>query len=491
MKYLTRNFNYFTKLGVKGPRPLPIFGNLWERLFTSLPELDIKWQRKYGKIYGVYDGNEPILMVTDPELIKHILVKDFHIFQDRFPVSKSNNHPIIGKMLTELRGDDWKRVRSVTTPVFTSVKLKAMYPTVRESAEGFATTLDKYAKDKGVINAKDLFGCYTMDVISNCGFAIKSDAFKDPNNPFVVNGEVIIEVPVWKLLLPEFALNILNIKTFLNEKSVTFFSPIVRQILKIREKSKTKSNDFIDLMMSVRHEANCIDDGEEESGIEKKILNIKASNKFITEDEMIAQGFIFFAAGNVTANNTMAFCSYELALNPEVQQKLYEEVMSSLDTNGEIDYEVLTKLAYLDAVIAETLRLHTPTIKVGRNAIQDYPLADTGITIPKGQIIQIPIYAIHYSEEYYPNPEEFIPDRFLPENRHNIMPYTYLPFSAGPRNCIGMRFALMEMKVGLAHIIRRFKFVRSPQTEVPVTIVKNIPLKCAKSLTVGIESRVY
>ncbi|CAG2117229.1 unnamed protein product, partial [Medioppia subpectinata] len=258
-------------------------------------ELDIKWQQKYGKIYGVYEGTAPILMVSDPELIKHILVKDFDIFADRYPNSKSNKHPIIGKMLTELRGDDWKRVRSITSPVFTSLKLKAMYPTVRQSVEGFVNTLDTYAKDEGMINAKDMFGCYTMDVISNCAFGIKSDAYKDPNNPFVVNGKVVIEVPVWKVLLPEFVLNMLNIKTF--------FSENVR-----------KGKDG--------HEANCIDGGEEESGIEKKILDIKAPNKFLTEDEMIAQGFIFFAAGNVTANNTMAFCSYELALNPEVQQKL-------------------------------------------------------------------------------------------------------------------------------------------------------------------------
>ncbi|CAG2116959.1 unnamed protein product [Medioppia subpectinata] len=163
--------------------------------------------------------------------------------------------------------------------------------------------------------------------------------------------------------------------------------------------------------------------------------------------------------------------------------------MSSMDTNGEIDYEVLTKLPFLDAVIAETLRLHGPAIKIGRIAAEDYRLGGTGITLYKGQIVEIPIYAIHHSEDYYPNPEKFIPDRFLPENRHQIIPYTYLPFGSGPRNCIGMRFALMEAKLGLAHIIRRFQFTRSPQTEVPIVLLKNSGLTGVKSVVLGIETR--
>ncbi|CAG2109522.1 unnamed protein product, partial [Medioppia subpectinata] len=247
----------------------------------------------------------------------------------------------------------------------------------------------------------------------------------------------------------------------MNEKSVDFFSTISRQILRIREKSETKSNDLIDLMMRAKegkdnsndernkYESHHINEGEEELEITNKILNIKPSNIFITEDEMIAQMFIVLLAGYETTASTLSFCSYELALNPDVQQKLYEEVMTLMDTNGEIDYEVLIKLPFLDAVIAETLRLHTPLVKIGRIAAKDYRLGNTGITVYKGQALEIPVYAIHHSKEYYPNAEMFIPDRFLPENRHQIIPYTYLPFGSGPRNCIGMRFALMEVKLVL------------------------------------------
>ncbi|CAG2105202.1 unnamed protein product, partial [Medioppia subpectinata] len=331
---------------------------------------------------SIFEGNKPLLQVAEPELLKHILVKDFPVFADRKAGTGNTKHPIVSLFLTSVQGRDWKRIRSIISPAFSASKMKIMYLLVRQSVEGFINTLDTYAKDKREINALDMYGCLTMDVISNCAFATKTDAFKDPND----------------------------------------------------EKEKTVDKDESDT-----YEAHHINEGEEELRIEKKVLDIKVSNKSLTENEIIAQGILFFATGYLTTATTLAFCSYELALNPDVQQKLYEEVMSSMDTNGEIDYEVLIKLPFLDAVIAETLRLHPPSVKISRIATKDYRLGNTGIFLHKGDVVEIPIHAIHHSEDYYPNPEMFIPDRFLPENRHKIIPYTYLPFGSGPRNCIGMR----------------------------------------------------
>ncbi len=229
--------------------------------------------------------------------------------------------------------------------------------------------------------------------------------------------------------------------------------------------------------------------GEEELAAERNALNINFTNKYLTENEILAQAWIFFVAGYETTATTLSFCSYELAVNPECQEKLYEEVSSAIDSKGEISYETLAKLHYLDSVISETLRLYPPVIRLEREAMTDHKLGDTGITLFKGQIVEIPTYAVHHSEEYYPNPEKFIPERFMPENRHQIIPYTFIPFGAGPRNCVGMRFALMEAKLALAQIVRKFKFVRSAKTEVPLKFKTVTPLCAAKSIIVGIEKR--
>ena len=103
--------------------------------------------------------------------------------------------------------------------------------------------------------------------------------------------------------------------------------------------------------------------------------------------------------------------------------------------------------------------------------------------------MNILVYAIHHNEEYYPSPDKFKPERFLPENRDQIKPFTYLPFGSGPRNCVGMRFALLEAKLALAKIITKYKFVKSKNTQVPLTFLPNRLVLTPKSIIIGVERR--
>ncbi|CAG2181433.1 unnamed protein product, partial [Oppiella nova] len=317
--------------------------------------------------------------------------------------------------------------------------------------------------------------------IATCAFATKTNAHNDLDSPFVLNARKVFNFNIIKILslivLPKF----LSKRIFGGNKDKTgveFFFETARQIISTRRQSKQKYNDFIQLLMDVEkdgdmtrdeadiHESHYVNQGEEELESEKKALNVNLINKQLTEYEILAQAFVFLLAGYETTATTLTFCTYELALNQDIQDKLWEEINSAVDSNGEISYEELTRLPYLDAVLSETLRLHPPAQRLPRLASTDYKLGETGITLLKGQQIEFPIHGIHHLEEYYPNPFQFNPDRFMPENRHNIIPYTYLPFGAGPRNCIGMRFALLEAKLGLAHIIRKYRFFRTPNTDV-------------------------
>ncbi len=178
-----------------------------------------------------------------------------------------------------------------------------------------------------------------------------------------------------------------------------------------------------------------------------------------------------------------------MALHPEIQERLYKETESAFDENGEINYETLSKLPFLDSVISETLRLYPPLLRLEREAMEDIDLDNSNVKISKGVIVEIPVYAIHHDSEYYENPFVFNPDRFMPQNRSNIIPYSYIPFGAGPRNCIGMRFALLEAKLALAKITQKFRFFRTPKTEVPLRYSPGRRLLQAKSLIVGIERR--
>ncbi len=142
---------------------------------------------------------------------------------------------------------------------------------------------------------------------------------------------------------------------------------------------------------------------------------------------------------------TFIFCStlthfmFELAQNQDIQERLYQEVegaLSQFDNEHSEEYfeVVMSGIPYLEATIKETLRKYPPLSVVGRVCEADnYKLGPA--TLPKGALINVMINAIHLNPEYYPSPHQFNPDRFMPENKHQLVPYTYLPFSIGPRNC--------------------------------------------------------
>ena len=449
----------------------------------------------------------PALTVAEPELIKNILVKDFHLFTDR----QKNRvlHPILSKHLVVVGGEDWKRIRAITSPTFSSGKMKKMYPMIKQCLNEFIEALDEYARDGKDVNVKDAYGNYTMDVIATCAFATKTNSHKDPNNQFIKSAMEVFNPKMYRLisfiLLPRFVLKMMKMYGSARPWANEFFFDLTKHIIKERKASKKKYNDFIDLLITAEnniksdkevvvrdendvHEAHHVNEGQEELDSERKALS-GISEKYITEDEMLAQSWIFFVAGYETTATTLTFATYELALNPDVQQRLYEEVLTAVDSKGDIDYDTLSRLPYLDAVISETLRIHSPVMRLVRVANEDYKLGNTGLTILKDQSIEIPVYALHHSEEFYEQPFRFIPDRFLPENRDNIVPYSYIPFGACPRNCIGMRFALMEAKVGLAQVVRRFRFLRTAQTDVPLQLKRSMFLHSAKRVVVGIEKR--
>ncbi|CAG2162360.1 unnamed protein product [Oppiella nova] len=500
--FLTKNNNYWKKLGVKGPKPIPIFGNFLERCQNPVPLLDVEYVKKYGNIFGIFNGRDPTLMVAEPELLKQILVKEFHKFSNRRELR--TEHPIINKNLFNSMGEDWKRMRTIMSPTFSSGKLRKMYHLVEQCLEEYLGHLDVMARDGKYINAKLLHQNFTFDVIAKCAFATKTNSQKDPNNKLVAAGRKVFIFSAIKMIpafiFPKFLNKMLNIRTNLVEAPNEFIFDLTRHMLKKRRDGE-KSNDFLQLLIDANAadnnnnnnnnnnkdlSADKIDshhfiEGEDEIEAAKQTFNTNFANKTLTEDEIIAQSWLFLLAGFETTATTLGHLSYELGLNPDVQEKLHNEVINAFDLDGKINYETLQSLPYLDAVISETLRMYPALARLEREAGEDVKLGDTGITVFKGQLIEIPVYAIHRSERYYKNADTFTPERFMPENRKDLVPYAYMPFGTGPRNCIGMRFALMEIKLCIAHIVKRFRFTKCADTEMPIKFMNLTPLMTAES----------
>lgn len=192
--------------------------------------------------------------------------------------------------------------------------------------------------------------------------------------------------------------------------------------------------------------------------------------KEFTDHDLLAQCLLFFFAGFEIISSSLCFITYELCLNPEVQNKLYEEILSvNQELNGQpLTYDKLTKMRYLDMVVMEGLRKWPPAISTDRQCSEDIVLCDeNGVKLfsaRKGDVLQIPIFSLHHDPSIYPDPETFDPERFAEERKDELKNCTFLAFGVGPRNCIGNRMALMEIKSMLYQLLLNFRLMPAEKT---------------------------
>ncbi|XP_076309582.1 cytochrome P450 3A2-like [Tachypleus tridentatus] len=482
--YLRKKCHYWLDRGLPAvTSPFELFN-----FRKKLHHLELEHYKKLGRIHGLLDGFNPAISVGEPELLKNILVKDFHAFSRVRDFSV--NDAILDKMLFSLQDEDWKRVRTILTPTFTSKRMRGMAEQIGKCAEVITNAFLKAADEGKTVDCKKYFQSLTMDIIARCAFGIKISSLDDPNNQFVVNGKKFFSGSfkfVLFFLLP-WVFRMFNIN-IVDTQAEQFFKDITMKLIEERRKSsqqESRYDDFLQLLLDAQNDET--KDGEIlEIGSEGK----EKSNKLkeLSEDEIISQCCMFFVVGSQTTSLTLSFVLYNLAVNPECQEKLVQEIKESLQNENQCLHDIVNKMNYFDAVISETLRLFPPAIFSERRCTEDYVLDYGNIVIPKDMIIHYPIYAIHHDPEWFPDPETFNPDRFLPENKDSILPYTYFPFGAGPRNCIGMRFAQLVVKICLLKILTAVKFSRCKETKVPIVISSDIGLLEPEDVILKLERR--
>ena len=233
---------------------------------------------------------------------------------------------------------------------------------------------------------------------------------------------------------------------------IEYFGNILRKVMAERRQAGIVTQDDMVYVFSELHE---------------KTNTPEFKQLGITEQTVVAQALVFLFAGYETLATTMTMLCYQLAMNPDKQEKLAVEIDSFWAASGEhIDYDKLRELPYLDACLSETLRITPPFIRSERVCEKDWKHEESGLAIKKGTVVMIPAHAVHNNEKYWPEPEKFIPERFLPENKDNINQYAFLPFGAGPRNCIGSRFAKQEMVLVMAKLLKEFSVDTTPETKI-------------------------
>lgn len=195
----------------------------------------------------------------------------------------------------------------------------------------------------------------------------------------------------------------------------------------------------------------------------------------------------FAFAGHDTTSSGISFTIYNIAKYPEVQQKVYDEIIEVLGDDEELTIHKLNSLSYLDLVIKESLRLFPPVPYYGRKLSEE--LTAGGYTFPKDMNIYVSPYLLRKNPEIYPEPEKFNPHRFEAERSYDkVNPFSYIPFSAGSRNCIGQKFAQHELKVIVSTIVKNFKLTLDKKQE-NLKLTAEIVLRPVDGINVFVEKR--
>ncbi|KAK2581941.1 hypothetical protein KPH14_002389 [Odynerus spinipes] len=200
----------------------------------------------------------------------------------------------------------------------------------------------------------------------------------------------------------------------------------------------------------------------------------KSEGEKFDEETLTGHALSFFVDGYETSSTTLSFITFELSRNPDIQDKVRQEIQRVLAKhNGEITYESLKEMTYLDQVICESQRLNTILNQMSKICTSTCELrGNDGLTcrVEPGTKIIVPVYDLQRDPKYWPDPETFDPDRWSDERKTTVNKFCYLPFGEGPRICVGMRMALLQTKAGLVTLLRRYKIERNPKTAYPLKI---------------------
>ncbi|XP_059610759.1 probable cytochrome P450 9f2 [Phlebotomus argentipes] len=490
----TKNEDFFLERGIKFRKPVFLFGNYFKLVTKQINlydfVIDVTRQFPKEKLMGLFEFRKPIIVVLDPEIAKQLAIKEFDSFTDHQPFFSQDVDPLIGNTLFHLKGQKWKDMRSTLSPAFTGSKMRLMCSLMMEICEQMIDFVQAEINEKGpqTYEVKELLTRLTTDVIGSCAFGVKVNSMNAKENDFYKTTRKLLNFSSLKVQFRFMAyrmapklMQFLKITMF-DADGKAFIHDLVMNTIKTREEKNIVRHDMINLLMEAKRGNLAHTTTEKDSAgfatVEESEIGMKKSTKKNwTDDEVVAQCFIFFVAGFEGLSTFASFIIYEIVLHQDVQEKLFIEISEMNKQLGgkSLNYDSIQKLKYLDMVVSEGLRMWAGLV-FDRVCTRDFTLKyDEGkeYNFKSGDVVWFPSLGYHRSPDFFPNPNKFDPERFNDENKESIHPMTFVPFGAGPRNCIGSRFALMELKAIVYYSVLNFHLEPTEKTQIPVKLACN------------------
>ncbi|XP_044761019.1 cytochrome P450 6k1-like [Coccinella septempunctata] len=477
--WLKRKYSFWKDRDVLTPPVQFGWGNyresiLQEKSFGEALHEFYRFFKSHGVPHGgLYTFTSPVYMPVDITIVKAILQNDFDHFVDRGFYVNQRDDPLSANLFT-LEEQKWRPLRSKFTPAFSTAKLKMMYETLFKCTGDLEEALEEFEGKH--LDIKELIGRFTINVIGSCAFGVECNCLKEPNNEFRLNGSSFFERTTFenfKIFLADVAPGLMKkLHVSVSRPStIEFFKRLTQETMEYRERNNVIRKDFMHLLIQLKNSGILVDT-EDVGDIEKR-----ESGEKVSLEDLVGQAYVFFIAGYETPSNTISYTLYFLAVFKEMQEKCRKEVEDCLARHGgQLSYEAVSEMHYVDSVINESMRFYPPVHVLNRVCTKDYQVPGTDLLLKKGQKVVIPVLGIQRDEEHYPNPDTFDPDRFSAENSKWRNPATFLPFGYGPKNCIGLRFGMVQVKTAVITVIRHYEISLNERTKYPMEFDTGHPL---------------
>ncbi|KAK4303663.1 hypothetical protein Pmani_024333 [Petrolisthes manimaculis] len=393
--------------------------------------------------------------------MKLILTKDFDHFTDRPAITPEKDN-ISGQAIGNAKGEEWKVLRAIMSPTFSSGQVKRMFSLMCQNADTLVTSCLHQTSKNPALDMMDMFGRFTMDTIASCAFGIDCSSFVREKSEFVQMAETVFSTSFSGLVKMFIRMSLPRLARALgisrDGPDVDFFKVVVEETMRARQESGQCRGDFLDHMLETRHQHNT--------------HTTEKAKTVLSNEVVLAQCVTLLSVGFGTVSSTLYFVSHLLAQHPDHQQRLRQELEALVEEEGQLTYRGIMEAKFLQACVNEALRLYPPVMATARICTKPYQIPGTRIRLRVGDEVMYNIRAVQRDPRFWQNPDQFQPDRFLPHNnnnnnnnKHPITPYSFLPFSTGPRNCIAMRFAQMKVKVALSKLLLKSELKLSPGHE--------------------------
>ncbi|XP_069704221.1 cytochrome P450 4C1-like isoform X1 [Periplaneta americana] len=469
---------------IPGPPTLPILGNALEFGGSTKEFFDyiVKTSTQYGPVARVWVGPILAVILAEPISIEAVLGSNKLINKS---ILYKFGEPWLGQGMLTNGGSVWKRHRKIITPAFHVQIFDKFLPIFNENVKILLERLKKH-EDGVQFNIQPYMHLVALDIISESAMGVKINAQQDSTSDYVKSVKSLgmaMFIRAFKPWLHLDAIFHLSSLGRLQRKCLAILHGTTQRVIKERKK------------VVLENECNNTSTapGDEEIGKKEKsafldlMLQAVKDGATLTDKELQDEVDTIMLAGHDTTTCCLSFSIWCLAQHQDIQDKVMEELNQIFgDSDREPTIKDLQEMKYMELVFKETLRVYPSVPLYGRILTEDVAVGE--YVLPAGTNVGFNPYILHRNPEYYPDPEKFDPERFLPENSKGRHPFAYIPFSAGPRICLGMKYAMAEMKAVLSAVLRKYKIL-PPETDHKLKLTIVLVLESLNGIPIRLQKR--